>query len=193
MVDPANRRAARNHPLIRDSTRFGFILFALAVCASDGAAFAGPTLGTKRPVAAAVDPDGHALDLGALPGKTVVLFYEDRHTALVNAKLKDSLRALRKDAAHGERVAIVPVADVSSYNFWPARYFAKRAVRGKIKQYGERIYCDWTGKFRAAYGLREGVANVIVIGKNGDVLFFKEGKLTPAEVERVLALARAHS
>src|SRR5258705_12006498 len=165
-------------------------LFA-AVLAAAAAAGAGPTLGAMRPLASAVDPDDHPLDLGALLGKTVVLFYEDRHTALVNAPLKEALRALRRDPAHAERVAIVPVADVSSYDFWPARWFAKRAVRGKIQQYGERIYCDWTGGFRTPFRLREGVPTVVVISPAAAVLFFKGGKLDAADPARDIALARA--
>src|SRR5262245_31712528 len=69
------------------------------------------------------------LSFASMRGKVVVLFYEDRGTRNDNQRLKDSLqRALAADAALGARVAVLPVANVSGYDFWPARWFARRAV-----------------------------------------------------------------
>ena len=68
---------------------------------------------------------------------------------------------------------------MSSYDFWPAKGFVKDAIREESRKAGTTIYCDWDGTFRKAYRLRQGISNVILVGKSGEVLFAAEGALVP--------------
>lgn len=166
------------------------LLWSLGGCVLGGSeAEAAPRVGDSLPkLAVAEAPDGRVVRLQALGGKRVLVFYEHRDTAELNAPLKDELADLQHDRGFRRRVRVVAVADTSGYDFWPAKGFAKAAIRKKAQQYGLPIYCDWDGSFRQAFDFRSGSANVVVISPRGQVLFAREGKLSALEVQQVISL-----
>jgi hypothetical protein len=169
-------------------SRYGVLLAVAGLVCTD--AVAAPVLGSRGPDAKAVDPDGRVLSLRALEGRWVVLFYEDRSSRRDNAALKRALGRLEKSPALGRRFRVVAVADTSSYDFWPARWFAKRAIRNIARKVGVPIYCDFSGAFRDALDVRRGVSNVVVLDPSGRVRFFREGRLSRGEVDVVTGMLR---
>ncbi len=163
---------------------------ALAVALVSGAALALPTVGDRAPDARVEDADGRELQLKALRGKPILIVYEDKDSTTQNQALKDALAKLAKGDRYKRSIAVTAIADVSSYDFWPAKGFVKDAIRDESRKVGATIYCDWDGTFREAYRLRRGISNVILVGKNGQVLFAAEGKLKPEAQTRVLDLLR---
>ncbi|WP_437486396.1 YtfJ family protein [Sorangium sp. So ce1014] len=163
---------------------------ALAVALVSGAALALPTVGDRAPDARVEDADGRELQLKALRGKPILIVYEDKDSTAQNQALKDALAKLAKGDRYKRSIAVTAIADVSSYDFWPAKGFVKDAIRDESRKVGATIYCDWDGTFREAYRLRRGISNVILVGKNGQVLFAAEGKLKPEAQTRVLDLLR---
>jgi hypothetical protein len=166
---------------------------ALASSASLGAPDAGaaPGEGEAAPNAALEDADGRVSEIRALAGRPILIVYEDRDSAKQNEQLKKELGELAKGERYKARVALAAVADVSAYDFWPAKGFVKDAIRDESKKQGTTIYCDWTGAFRKAYKLRRGVSNVVLVGKDGRVAFSAEGSLPPEQRRRLLTLLRA--
>lgn len=163
---------------------------ALSVALISGAALALPPVGGQAPNARVEDADGRELQLKALRGKPILIVYEDKDSKTQNQSLKDALAKLAKGDRYRRSIAVAAIADVSSYDFWPAKGFVKDAIREESQKVGATIYCDWDGTFRAAYQLRRGISNVILVGKNGQVLFAAEGKLKPEAQSRVLDLLR---
>ncbi|WP_437578130.1 TlpA family protein disulfide reductase [Sorangium sp. So ce887] len=162
----------------------------LAVALVSGAALALPPVGDRAPNARVEDADGRELQLKALRGKPILIVYEDKDSTTQNQALKDALAKLAKGDRYKRSIAVTAIADVSSYDFWPAKGFVKDAIRDESRKVGATIYCDWDGTFREAYRLRRGISNVILVGKNGQVLFAAEGKLKPEAQTRVLDLLR---
>jgi len=153
-------------------------------------ALAVPREGAPAPNARIEDPDGRTAELKAFAGKPILIVYEDRDSATQNQALKKELAEVARGDRYRTRIALAAIADVSAWNFWPARGLVQDAVRDESRKQGTTIYCDWTGAFRDAYQLRRGVSNVVLVGRDGRVLFAAEGAVAPAERKRLFNLLK---
>lgn len=146
-------------------------------------ALAAPKIGEDVPGARAEDVDGRPFKLDDQRGKTVVIVYEDKESGAVNKAFKDDLTKLATRA-----VVIAPVADLSEFNSWPAKGFAKDAIRAESKKSGITIWCDWDASFRKALDLPKGSSSVVVVGKSGKVLFAVDGALDEGQRKAAIAM-----
>ncbi|MBK9262383.1 MAG: hypothetical protein IPM54_21595 [Polyangiaceae bacterium] len=144
--------------------------------------------GVTAPNARVEDADGRALQMKSLQGKPILIVYEDKDSAKQNQALKDDLSKLAKGDKYKSAIALAAIADVSSYNWWPAKGFVKDAIREESKKQKTTIYCDWDGGFRKAYSIKRGVSNVILIGRDGRVLFSAEGAVGADGRKRLVSL-----
>lgn len=144
--------------------------------------------GASAPNARVEDADGKVLQMNTLKGKPILILYEDRDSAKQNQTLKDDLSKLAAGDKYKTAVALVALADVSSYDWWPAKGFVKDAIREESKKQKTTIYCDWNGGFRKAYGIKRGVSNVILVGRDGTVLFAAEGVVGADGRKRLVSL-----
>jgi len=168
-------------------------LAALAVCgilALAAPVAALPTAGALRPAARVVDADDRTLDLRAINGKPILVLYEDKDSATMNVAFKNDLARLARGDKYRDAVALVPVADVQSYDFWPARGFVKDAIRDESKKIGATIYCDWDGGFQRAVAFKRGTSSVMLIGRDARIVFASEGALSKEQREHVINLLR---
>jgi predicted transcriptional regulator len=165
-----------------------FAAVALVAAVLPGAALGLPKEGTDAPDARVVDIEGHELKLAALRGKPVLIVYEDKESAKQNQPLKNELSQLTKGERYKSRIALTAIADVSGYDWWPAKGFIKDAIKEESKKHNTTIYCDWDGSFRKALKLRSGVSNVILIGRDGKVIFAGEGELGNDARKRLIDL-----
>jgi hypothetical protein len=149
-----------------------------------------PRLGTGRPTLRLVDAWDQTLELSSVGAKPVLVVYEDKGSADQNTAFKGDLANLAKGDRYKSRVALVAVADVEGYDFWPVRGFVKDAIRGQSRRFGTVIYCDWNGGARQTLGATRGMSNVILYGKDGRVLFSHEGALSPSERREAIELLR---
>ena len=164
---------------------------ALATLFTSVSAAALPEAGAWRPAASVTDADDRTLDLRSINGRPTLVLYEDKDSATMNAAFKAELAQLAKGDRYKNAVALVPVADVQSFDYWPIRGFVKDAIRSESKKVGATIYCDWDGSFQRASKFRRGTSSVMLIGRDARVLFAAEGALTKEQRERVIALLRA--
>lgn len=164
-------------------------LAALGTAAHDARALA--PVGALRPAAQVADADDRTLDLRAINGKPILVLYEDKDSAKMNEAFKADLSRLARGDRYRGAVALVPVADVQGFDFWPARGFVKDAIRSESKKIGATIYCDFDGAFQRAAGFRRGTSSVMLVGRNARVLFASEGPLGREQRERVISLLKA--
>jgi hypothetical protein len=172
----------------RRAGALGLLCAALAL--TRGSAFALPALGAPAPSVHLDDAYGRTLDLRMPYGRPVLVLYEDSGSSSQNAPLKEDLARLAKGDRYREAVALVPVADVSSFDFWPIRGIVAGAIRTQSQKFATTIYCDWSGAFRTRFGLRKGTSTVLLVAPDGSVLFAQEGALSAADRERLIALLR---
>jgi predicted transcriptional regulator len=136
------------------------------------------------------DADGHALELKALKGKPVVIIYDDRSSAPSSEAFRKEFIKQLKSNAFGE-VQLLLVANVSAYDFWPARGTVEDVVRKETKKQGTKIYLDWTGGLRSAFKFKNEVTSVVMVGKDGRVAFASEGVPQGKEQQRLVEMLRA--
>ena len=164
---------------------------ALALAAIPGAD-AAPKEGEPAPDARAEDVEGRAFETRSYRGKkTLILFYEGKDTSQQNGRLKVDIAKLTKTDRYRSVTHFAAVGDVSDYNYWPVKGIVKDKIREESKKSGWPIYCDWAGSFRAAYKLRRDASNVVVVGKNGSILFAAEGTVDARKRERLFNFLRA--
>lgn len=159
--------------------------------AVQGSALALPAEGEKAPNARVEDADGRALEMKTLRGKPILIMYEDKDSSAQNQALKDELSKLAKGDRYKSAIALAAVADVSAYDFWPVKGFVKDAIREESRKFGTTIYCDWDASFRKKYRMREGVSSVVLVGRDGLVLFAADGALSAEKRAQLLKLLRA--
>ncbi len=187
MVGTSAAFVAEPHPM-KNSFVF-FVAVALSLLPMDASALVGA--GEPRPSARVVDAEGNGFELGAVGARPALVVYEDKDSANLNASLKADLSRLARGDRYRAAIALVPVADVRSYDFWPVRGFVKDAIRSESRKIGATIYCDWDGNFGRALGARHGTSTIVLFDKLGRVLFSYEGAVPPAEARRMIALLRA--
>jgi predicted transcriptional regulator len=124
--------------------------------------------------------------ISAYRGKVVVLFYEDRAHTETNAHVKEAVA--RYGVAHGlaGAVAVVGVANLRAYDFFPASSFARGAIRDVATKHGIEILMDWSGAADQAIGVVNDDANVVVIDRSGIIRFRGHGALGPREEKLLL-------
>lgn len=168
----------------------GVAALALSVLGSSPA-LALPEQGTAAPNARLEDADGRAVELKAWKGKAILIVYEDKDSAPQNQALKEELRQATKGDRYRSSLVVAAVADVGAYDYWPAKGFVKDAIREESRKHGTTVYCDWSGAFRSTYRLKSNTSSVVLIGRDGHVLFAAEGAVSAAGRKRLLELLAA--
>lgn len=168
-------------------------LIAAGLCALtlSATAQALPAVGAPGPGGKVVDAEGRGLDLHAIKGKPTLLVYEDKEATKQNLELKTQLSKLASGDKYRKAIALVAVADVEGYDYWPARGFVKSAIRSESKKLGNTIYVDWDGSMRRLSGFTKGMSTIILVGSDGKIMFSHEGKMAKAEREKLLSLLRS--
>ncbi len=136
---------------------------------------------------------GGRSSLASMLGKVVVIFYEDRDHRDDNLNLKGVLVRFAQGNAIRRELVIVPVANVSGFDFPPASTFARAAIRSVAREIRLPILFDWRGALQAApFSLADGASNVMVIDRAGHVVFRHTGAVTNvARTEFFRAVRRA--
>lgn len=138
------------------------------------------------------DPDEKPSKLSALrAGKPVLVFYEDKDGGGQNDRFKQRLGKLREKSAAAKKVGLVAIADVGSWNFWPAKGFVKDALRDAGKKAGITVWADWTTDGRKILGAHTNQSNVLLLDASGKVLWSSAGALSPAQENDLLTRVEA--
>jgi len=167
--------------------RIGFAaLFLASVCSSSASAI--PRVGAILPSVQLIDGWERRLDLSKLGNKPVLVLYEDKNSAQENQTFKDELAVLAKGDRYKKSVALVAIADVEGYDYWPVRGFVKDSIRDQSTKFGTTIYCDWDGVARRTLSAKSGASNIILYGKDGKVLFSHEGAMSADSRKTLIAL-----
>jgi len=147
-------------------------LFTVTLSATADAA---PKVGERVPQTRATALDGKAFDTRGSNGKITLIFYEDKDAATHNQSLKNELYAIKRSPGFKPNVRIIAVADVSAWDFWPAKGFVQDAIKAEQRKVGAPIYLDWSGEFGKAFKITKGASNIVLVGEDGKVMLTHEG------------------
>jgi len=129
---------------------------------------------------------GSPIQLSEFRGGPLVIFYEDQASVKVNKPLKDELWNRRPQLA-STQAHIVGIANLQPYDFFPIRGFAFERIRAMEKRTGIPILIDLKGALSAApWSLPANGSTVLLVDKDGHLLFRKTGALSTVEVKQVV-------
>lgn len=160
------------------------------VLLTTASAWALPGTGSARPDLALVDGWDRTLVIDRSANKPILVVYEDKDSASQNQPLKDELAKLAKGDRYKTAIALLAVADVEGYDYWPIRGFVKDAIQSESAKFKTTIYCDWNGGVRSRLGLKKGVSSILLYGRDGKVLLSHEGPMPAEKRQQLVAMLR---
>lgn len=122
-----------------------------------------------------------------LQGKVVYLQYMAgrRSADKMNSHVNDALEDEGFPQGSFSSTVLVNLDDVT---FGASGFALKEMKKNKLKHPNAHLIADSEGKGLKTWGLKEEHSAIGIIGKSGEVLFFKEGALNEEEVAKILAL-----
>ncbi|WP_257454833.1 peroxiredoxin family protein [Archangium lipolyticum] len=128
--------------------------------------------------------DGKEVALSRWRGKPVILFYEDRHSTTLNGSLKDALFSRGQALGLLDAAWVVAVANLESFDFFPARGIALSHVREEEKKWGIPILVDLKGTLGVApWNLPTKTSSVLLMDGAGTVVYRYSGRMNEQERE----------
>lgn len=128
--------------------------------------------------------DGKEVALSRWRGKPVILFYEDRHSTTLNSAFKEALFQRGKAQGLLEAAWVVAVANLESFDFFPARGIALSYVRDEEKKWGIPILVDLKGTLgEAPWNLPTKTSSVLLLDGNGQVVLSYSGPMSDKDME----------
>ena len=81
---------------------------------------------------------------------------------------------------------VVAVADVSAWDFWPAKGFVQDAIREEQRKAGHPIFLDWSGEFGKSFRAKNDASNVVLVGPDGKVKLSHAGPVPASKILEIL-------
>ncbi len=149
-----------------------------------------PPAGAPLPAAPLLDAplldlEDHPVSLRAMRGKVVVVLHQDRFSSEQNSTFKDRLGELV--LRRPDKLRLIALAEVGSYNFWPARRYVKDALQPLRALGGAVVACDWKATVQKQYRIPARQSAVFVVSKDGALQVMTTGVLAPARATALLS------
>ncbi len=122
-------------------------------------------------------------------GRAALIVFEDKDAGKQNQDFKQRFGVLQKTL--GDRIVLLPVADVSNFNYFPAKRFVKSALRDAARKDGITVYADWSGAGRTLLRPRAKLSNLLLIDKEMKVLWASSGQLAKPQEDELLELVKS--
>jgi hypothetical protein len=133
------------------------------------------------------DPDDNGYKISALrAGRPALIVYEDKDGGGQNERFLQRLGKLRDKDPVYKKTQVLAIADVASWDFWPAKGFVKSALRDAGKKNGITVYADWTGAGRANLAASKNVSNLVLLDAQGKVVWASAGKLSGEQEDTLI-------
>jgi len=168
-----------------------FLMILLSICVTASSAWAGLEMGQiPKEVELKGDLggrlDGSPWSSKELTGKVHVLFYVDPDEKDLN---NDTSEALRLENFPRDRYQSFAMINMDAT--WLPNFAISSALEEKQKKYPTAIYVkDYDKVLVKEWNLADDNSDVLAFDKNGKLIFMKEGKLTPQDIQKLIALIR---
>lgn len=130
------------------------------------------------------DSRGKEVALSQWRGKPVILFYEDRHSTTLNAELKEALFNRGREMGLLDAAWVVAVANLESFNFFPARDIALSHVRDEEKKWRVPILVDLKGNLGIEpWLLPKKTSSVMLLDPTGALVYRYSGRLERKDMD----------
>jgi YtfJ family uncharacterized protein len=175
---------------MKDALRMIFAL-AFIVWLIPAAAWAGAELGQVPPNVELKDNLGGRLDgkpwsSDELKGKVHVLFYVDPDEKDTNNETSEALDKEKFPSEKFQSVAIINMAAT-----WMPNFAISSSLKEKQEKYPRTLYVrDYKRVLVQEWKLADDSSDILAFDKSGKVIFRKDGKLTPEEIQTLLKVIK---
>jgi YtfJ family uncharacterized protein len=155
------------------------------------AAWAGAELGQVPPKVELKDPLGGRLDgkpwsSEELKGKVHVLFYVDPDEKDTNNETSEALDKEKFPSEKFQSVAIINMAAT-----WMPNFAISSSLKEKQEKYPRTLYVrDYKKVLVQEWKLTDDSSDILAFDKSGKIIFRKDGKLTPEEIQTLLKVIK---
>ncbi len=167
------------------------LVLLVAVSFGSAVAWAGAEMGQVPPKVELKEPLGGRLDgkpwsSDELKGKVHVLFYVDPDEKDTN---NDASEALDKEKFPAEKFQSVAVINMAA-TFMP-NFLISSSLKEKQEKYPRTLYLrDYKKVLVQEWKLTDDSSDIVAFDKSGKVIFRKDGKLTPEEIQKLLKVIK---
>jgi YtfJ family uncharacterized protein len=127
--------------------------------------------------------DGTPWSSEELKGKVSVLFYVDPDLKDLNNDASEALKSKKYPRDKFQSFAVINMAAT-----WLPNFVISSSLKEKQKRYPDTIYVrDYKKVLVKKWGLSDDNSDVLAFDKEGRLIFRKDGKLGPTEIETLLA------
>lgn len=105
-----------------------------------------------------------------------------------NEALMDAIKAEKFDGTKYQTTTIINADDAI---IGTGTFVKSSAEKGKKQNSHSQVILDQQSSVKNAWALKEKESLIVVLDKSGKVKFVKEGKLTPQEIQSVIALVKS--
>jgi hypothetical protein len=162
----------------------------LAILFATSTAMASPKVGTARPNVVVSDAWERTFDVSKVGSRPLLVLYEDKDSAGENQTFKDELSKVAKGDAYKDKAVLLAFADLTGWNYWPARGYVRDAIKVESRKANTPIFCDWDGSVQRNFGIKRGTSNVFLYSRDGTVIFSYEGPMPEASRKELMELLR---
>jgi hypothetical protein len=126
--------------------------------------------------------DGKAWSSAELKGKVHVLFYVDPDEKDTN---NDASEALDKEKFPAEKFQSVAIINMAAT--WMPNFAISMSIEDKQKRYPRTIYVkDYNRVLVEAWKIADDSSDVLAFDKQGKLIFRKDGKLGPGDIQKLI-------
>lgn len=126
--------------------------------------------------------DGTAWSSEELKGKVHVLFYVDPDEKDTNNEASEALDKEKFPAEKFQSVAIINMAAT-----WMPNFAISMSIEDKQKRYPRTIYVkDYKKVLVDAWKISDDSSDILAFDKQGKLIFRKDGKLSPEDIQKLI-------
>lgn len=155
-------------------------------------AYAAPEIGKTLPTVEMSGNDGGRVDgttwkSEEMKGKVQVVFYVDPDVKDLNSEFSAALKAEKFPRDQFGSVAIINMAAT-----WLPNFAIASSLEKKQKEFPHTVYVkDLKKKLVSAWNVGDDNNCIIVVDRNGSILFAKDGKLSSEEIKNAISLIKS--
>jgi len=129
---------------------------------------------------------GGAWNSSELTGKVHLLFYVDPDESDLNNALSDAVKESEPDRSKFASVAIINMAAT-----WKPNFAIQSVLEGKQEKFPHTTYVkDMDKHIIEAWGVADDNNDIILLDKDGNIIYFHEGEVDEAGIKKILTLIK---
>ncbi|WP_457747376.1 YtfJ family protein [Sulfurimonas sp.] len=132
--------------------------------------------------------DGSPWSSASIKDKVYVMFYVDPDEKDVNSHFSDALKAKKYDRTKYGSLAVVNLAAT-----WKPNFVIEKILKSKQKEFPDTIYVkDKNSVLVNEWEVADDSSDIIIFNKDGNVLFYKAGKMSDEDMQKAFSLIEAN-